>query len=49
MTHAFVVEFENAEDRDYYMTEDPVHADLAKLTAEHLGGATQVDFTPGVY
>jgi Stress responsive A/B Barrel Domain len=25
MTHAFILEFANAEDRDYYLLKDPVH------------------------
>jgi hypothetical protein len=25
MTHAFILEFDNKEDRDYYLLKDPVH------------------------
>ena len=33
MTHAFVVEFENQDDHDYYHLEDQVHIDFSKHAA----------------
>ncbi|TLS26807.1 hypothetical protein PpBr36_04803 [Pyricularia pennisetigena] len=46
--YAFVCEFENAEDRDYYNQKDPAHLELVGS----LGIASKVqviDFTPGVF
>jgi len=48
ITHAFVVEFDNEKDRDYYAKEDPVH----RKFVESLGGmvnAQVVDIRPGVF
>ena len=45
----FVVEFENAEDRDYYVKEDPVHLEFVKKAGEVIERATVVDFSGGVF
>jgi hypothetical protein len=42
-----VVEFENAEDRDYYVTKDQAHIDFGKSLAEIFGSVKVVDYEPG--
>ena len=49
ITHGFVVEFESIEDRDYYVTEDPVHQGFAKSIGDVVEKAQVIDFTPNVY
>jgi hypothetical protein len=49
MTHAFIMEFANAEDRDYYVNADPVHAEFKKLAGNVLEKAQVIDFTTGVF
>jgi hypothetical protein len=46
-THAFVVEFESAEDRDYYVDKDPAHTEFKKFIFDLLGHIQVVDFEPG--
>ena len=49
MTHAFIVEFENKEDRDYYAKEDPSHKAFVKELLKVTSNVLVVDFTPGVF
>ena len=49
MSHAFVVEFENVEDRDYYVNDNPVHDEFKKLAGKVLEKAQVVDFTDGIF
>ncbi|KAF2744656.1 hypothetical protein M011DRAFT_408072 [Sporormia fimetaria CBS 119925] len=49
LTHAFVMEFETAEDRDYYVNEEPVHDEFKKLVGKVLEKAVVADFTAGVF
>ncbi|KAF7509339.1 hypothetical protein GJ744_008062 [Endocarpon pusillum] len=49
ITHGFVVEFESAEDRDYYVLEDPTHIAFTKFAGEVLANAIVVDFNPGSF
>ncbi|KAJ5966202.1 stress responsive A/B barrel domain protein [Penicillium waksmanii] len=49
ITHAFVVEFENAADRDYYCKEDPVHQEFVQSLGGIIEKAQAIDYTPGVY
>ncbi|EOA91147.1 hypothetical protein ACJQWK_11239 [Exserohilum turcicum] len=46
-THGFVVEFENEEDRDYYVFKDPVHQEFIKFAGEVASGVRVVDYEPG--
>jgi hypothetical protein len=46
-THGFVVEFENAEDRDYYVFKDPAHQEFIKFAGEVANGVKVVDYEPG--
>lgn len=43
------MEFESAEDRDYYVNEDPTHDEFKKLAGKVLEKAQVVDFTAGVF
>ena len=49
LTHGFVVEFENAEDRKYYLEEDPAHAEFVKGVGEVVNLVTVLDFVPGKF
>ncbi|RAQ43945.1 stress responsive A/B barrel domain protein [Aspergillus flavus] len=49
ITHAFVVEFASAADRDYYVKEDPVHQEFVKSLDGVVEKAQAIDFTPGVF
>ncbi|KAJ5432945.1 uncharacterized protein N7458_012101 [Penicillium daleae] len=49
ITHAFVVEFASAEDRDYYVREDPVHKAFVQSLNGVVEKAQVVDFTDGVF
>ncbi|KAJ5782626.1 hypothetical protein N7457_004400 [Penicillium paradoxum] len=48
ITHAFVVEFASAEDRDYYVQSDPVHQGFIKSLDGLVEKAQVIDFTNGV-
>lgn len=45
-----MVEFENEEDRDYYLNKDPAHLGFVKSITEGnlVSGITVLDFVPGV-
>ncbi|KAJ3544301.1 hypothetical protein NM208_g3130 [Fusarium decemcellulare] len=49
ITHGFVVEFNSAEDRDYYVKTDPAHQDFIKSIGGLVEKAIVVDFSNGVY
>jgi hypothetical protein len=49
ITHGFVVEFESAGDRDYYVFKDPTHIAFTKVASEVLANAIVVDFNPGSF
>lgn len=49
LTHIFVEEFENKEDREYYLTKDPVHLAFVESIGNIVKRAQVVDFTPGVF
>ncbi|KUJ15011.1 uncharacterized protein LY89DRAFT_686591 [Mollisia scopiformis] len=49
MTHIFVEEFENEQDREYYLNKDPVHLAFVKSIGDVVKTAQVVDFTPGVF
>jgi hypothetical protein len=48
MTHAFVAQFESREDRDYYVSKDPVHLELGPRIAPVVETFLCLDFTPGL-
>ncbi|RHZ63827.1 hypothetical protein CDV55_107405 [Aspergillus turcosus] len=49
ITHVFVVEFENEDDREYYVRTDPAHQAFVKTLDGVIEKAQVVDFTPGVF
>ncbi|KAL2819012.1 hypothetical protein BDW59DRAFT_165291 [Aspergillus cavernicola] len=48
ITHAFVVEFASAADRDYYVEKDPAHLEFVRRFGGVLEKVQAVDYTPGV-
>ncbi|CAK7243359.1 MAG: hypothetical protein STHCBS139747_004878 [Sporothrix thermara] len=48
-THGFVMEFATAEDRAYYVNEDPAHAAFVATVKDLAEGITVLDFTPGEF
>ncbi|KAH0494658.1 hypothetical protein TgHK011_008249 [Trichoderma gracile] len=49
ITHGFVVEFNSAEDRDYYVKTDPAHQAFVKSIDGLVEKAIVVDFSDRVY
>ncbi|KAL2203395.1 dabb-domain-containing protein [Sarocladium strictum] len=49
ITHGFVVEFNSAEDRDYYIKTDPAHLAFVESIGDIVEKAIVVDFSNGVY
>ncbi|KAF2096717.1 hypothetical protein NA57DRAFT_78313 [Rhizodiscina lignyota] len=48
-THGFVAQFENEEDRAYYLNEDPAHLEFVKSLGPIILNVRVVDFEPGVF
>lgn len=48
ITHAFVVEFEDDSDREYYVHKDPAHLGFVKSVQDLVEKVQVVDFTHGV-
>jgi len=48
-SHGFVVEFENEEDREYYLEKDPAHLAFVKSLEGILERARIVDYEPGAF
>ncbi|KAH8693803.1 hypothetical protein BGW36DRAFT_383767 [Talaromyces proteolyticus] len=48
MTHGFVAEFASLEDRDYYVSTDPVHLALGRQIGPLVEKFQCVDFTNGI-
>ncbi|KAH8692298.1 stress responsive A/B barrel domain protein [Talaromyces proteolyticus] len=49
ITHAFVVEFANKEDRDYYVKNDPAHQEFVQSLDGIIEKAQVIDFTDRVF
>ncbi|KAK0611462.1 hypothetical protein B0T14DRAFT_530426 [Immersiella caudata] len=49
ITHVFMCEFENAEDRTYYLNEDPAYAEFCKSVEGIIEKKQVVDFVPGQF
>ncbi|KAL2109375.1 hypothetical protein VUR80DRAFT_2541 [Thermomyces stellatus] len=49
ITHAFRIEFESTEDRDYYVKTDPAHQSFMALARTVVERAIVVDYTPGQF
>ncbi|KAF2686937.1 hypothetical protein K458DRAFT_363353 [Lentithecium fluviatile CBS 122367] len=48
-THGFVVEFDNTEDRDYYLNKDPAHLSFVKNAGPIINSVKVLDFEPGKF
>ncbi|KIX05245.1 uncharacterized protein Z518_06117 [Rhinocladiella mackenziei CBS 650.93] len=48
-THGFVVEFASKEDRDYYVTTDPIHQAFVKKNGARFDDVRVIDYEKGVY
>ena len=48
-SHGFVVEFENEDDRKYYLEKDPAHLSFVKSLDDIMQRARIVDYEPGVF
>jgi hypothetical protein len=48
-THAFISEFENEEDRKYYLEKDPEHLAVIDSVADIEERVQVIDFVPGVF
>ncbi|KAK1226466.1 hypothetical protein PQX77_010550 [Marasmius sp. AFHP31] len=49
ITHVFISQFENEEDRRYYVEEDPAHNDFKNLVQGVAEVVRVVDFEPGKF
>ena len=49
MTHIFIHEFNNSEDRDYYVRSDPAHLLFIQGAKSFIDKAQVVDFAVGVW
>ncbi|KAH7122322.1 hypothetical protein B0J11DRAFT_335725 [Dendryphion nanum] len=49
LTHGFVVEFNNEEDRDYYINNDPAHRSFINFVGGILEKVRVLDFAPGKF
>ncbi|KAJ5656193.1 hypothetical protein N7507_008143 [Penicillium longicatenatum] len=49
ITHAFVVEFDNAADRDYYVRDDPVHQTFVQSLDGLIEKVQVIDYTHGTF
>lgn len=49
ISHVFVSEFDNEEDRQYYLNKDPAHLAFVKSLGGVVEKVQSVDFTPGVF
>lgn len=48
-THGFVSEFQNEEDRKYYLEQDPAHLAFVASLADIMQNVRVVDFVPGKF
>jgi predicted GNAT superfamily acetyltransferase len=48
-SHGFVVEFENEEDREYYLNKDPEHLAFVDYVKQLVQNIRVVDFEPGKF
>lgn len=48
MTHGFVLEFENQDDLDYYLTQEPVHREFSKAAGPLIEDSLVIDIRDGV-
>lgn len=49
LTHIFTVQFENTDDRNYYVAQDPAHKAFQKIVEPLLEKVTVMDYTDRVF
>jgi hypothetical protein len=49
LTHAFIVEFDSEDDRNYYIANDPSHQAFKESIGSVVENATVLDFTDGLF
>lgn len=49
LTHGFVVQFENTDDRNYYVEQDPSHKVFQRLVKPIVEKVTVLDYTNGAF
>ncbi|KAI6082216.1 dabb-domain-containing protein [Hypoxylon rubiginosum] len=49
LSHAFIAQFENEDDRKYYLEEDPAHKEFVASIKDIIEKIQVVDFTPNVF
>ncbi|KAI1207847.1 dabb-domain-containing protein [Annulohypoxylon truncatum] len=49
MTHAFILQFENDEDRKYHVEKDAAQLEFAASSRDIIEKAQVIDFAPGVF
>uniref|UniRef100_A0A093UQA2 Stress-response A/B barrel domain-containing protein n=1 Tax=Talaromyces marneffei PM1 TaxID=1077442 RepID=A0A093UQA2_TALMA len=49
LTHIFIIEFNNCEDRDYYVRSDPAHLLFLQAARSFIDKVQVVDFAAGVW
>ncbi|KAI1136406.1 dabb-domain-containing protein [Hypoxylon sp. FL0543] len=49
ITHAFIAQFENEEDRNYYVDKDPAHLAFVASIKDMVDKIQVIDFTPDVF
>lgn len=48
-THGFVVDFASVEDRDFYISSDPVHQAFSEKNRPRFDDVRVIDYEKGVY
>ncbi|KFY59675.1 hypothetical protein V496_05580 [Pseudogymnoascus sp. VKM F-4515 (FW-2607)] len=49
LTHGYILEFKDDEDRDYFLDKDPSHKAFVDAISQESDDYLVLDFTPGVY
>ncbi|KAH9904443.1 stress responsive A/B barrel domain protein [Xylariomycetidae sp. FL2044] len=49
LTHSFIFQFENEEDRKHYLEKDPAHLEFVANLRDRVDQVQVIDFTPGVF
>ncbi|KAI0023980.1 stress responsive A/B barrel domain protein [Xylariomycetidae sp. FL0641] len=49
VSHPFIFQFDNEEDRRYYIEKDPAHIEFVASIQDIVDRVQVVDFTPGVF
>lgn len=49
MSHGYILEFKNQQDRQYFLDEDPSHQAFVSAISEESDEYMVFDFTPGIF